>query len=150
MSTTIPILNLIPQPISAPILPILPNELNPPSDVSAEYSASAKTLKVTATISVPKGIDPNTIVLYQYYDPTNLLELNFYFVYDMTNTTNEWVEYKCPFEASNVDFSGRVIKLASVTGITTMLKDADPKTSRGTMTTVHSIGGGHGHEHGGK
>lgn len=147
MSLTAPILNLIPQPISAPILPILPNELAPPTNVSAEYSASARTLKVTATISVPKGLDPNTINLYQYFDPSNLLELQFYFVYDMTNTT-EWVEYTCPFNASNVDYSGRAIKLSSITGVTTMLKDDDPKTSRGTMTTVHSVGHGHGHGHG--
>lgn len=108
-------------------------QLNPPSVFTANYSNG--NLTGNATISLPNGVSPTSVVLKQFYSPS--LGLQFYFVYDyITPQGATYSDYQFAFTAAPKDYKNNAIPFATLTQATALIQDIDPKTSRGTTTPI--------------
>lgn len=124
-----------PAVVTVPILPATSqNELPPPFQVSSSYSTKANTLTVQTSVLLPQEItDPgSSVTVQQYFDPNNSSRLQFYFVYDMAD--NGSGQYQEAIFKITADPAG--IPLGRITETFMLTCDTDPKTSRGTTTTV--------------
>ncbi len=122
--------------VSNPIVPAAgQNELAPPFQVSSTYSTSKNTLSVQTSVFLPAEItDPaNQVAVQQYFDSSNPGQLQFYFVYDVVDSGSGQFQ-ETIFQVSNDPNGG--VNLSKVTETFMLMCDTDPKTSRGTTTTV--------------
>lgn len=127
------IYKLNPVNVDAPITPA--NDIQAPTDCTANYNPVTKVLTVYATITLPEGEDISKVTLEQYYSEE--LGLQFYYVYDFSSLEKpSYVSYKCYFEALNEDPTGTPIHFENIDSVLQIIQDIDPKTSRGTTTPI--------------
>jgi hypothetical protein len=108
-------------------------QLNPPSAFTANCSNGV--LTGNATISLPNGVSPTSVVLKQFYSPT--LGLQFYFVYNFTTPQGAtYNDYQFAFTADPKDYKNNPIPFTTLNQATALIQDIDPKTSRGTSTPI--------------
>lgn len=127
------IYKLTPVIVDAPITPA--NDIQAPTDCTANFNPVTKVLTVTATITLPQGEDISKVTLEQYYTPD--AGLQFYYVYDFSTPERAtYVPYQCSFEALSEDPSGTPIHFENIDSVLQIIQDIDPKTSRGTTTPI--------------
>lgn len=137
MSQIIPIVNLTPIVVTQPTLPNPEDELADLFEIYSEYNTSKKVLNSSVNGLIPVEVNIESVVVQQFYDARVPNELQFYFVYDLGGSTSgDFQEVTYTFAASNSDGKGGEIDLSTIENVFTLLVDDDPKTSRGTTTTV--------------
>ena len=110
-------------------------ELPDPVGCDAVYNTTNKTLEYTCTIQIPVEVDINDVKGYQYYSSDNENTLEIYFVYDYTRSlSGDYNTYDVSVVALDT------IDLTKIENIFNLIENIDPKTSRGTVTTVRSTG----------
>jgi len=134
MSEQIQAIKVTPTIVPNAIAPAtIENQLAPPFDVSPMYSTSAKALTVTTSVLIPIEIGPGSVTVQQYFDPGNASQIQFYFVYDLTKPGSGQFQ-EVVFQVTALQSKG--ITLSQITETLMLMCDSDPKTSRGTTTSV--------------
>lgn len=110
------------------------NQLPPLFDNSASISPTP-VLEYACSVMIPVEVSWGDVTVFQYYGGGSTLDI--YFVYDYPGTlSGDNQQYDVCVTALDKDISGQTIPLASIAEIFSLVQNKDPKTSRGTMTTV--------------
>ena len=110
------------------------NPLAPPINnvATATVVGGEACLTYSCTITIPVEVNLDKVTAQQYYAGNLCKTLEFYFVYDYDGTlSGENNHYNVILTANGVK-----APLAIITEIFSLIENIDPKTSRGTVTTV--------------
>jgi hypothetical protein len=110
------------------------NPLAPPVNNVATASVVSGVVNLTysCTITIPVEVNFDMVKAQQYYAGNQNKTLEFYFVYDYDGTlSGENNHYDVILTAN-----GTKAPLAIISEVFSLIENIDPKTSRGTVTTV--------------
>jgi hypothetical protein len=110
----------------------------PPFNVTAILSDDSETLAIVALVNVAQPFTEQPFLIYQNccLDNAGEVRLQFYICYtDLPVSTADFECFTLDFNASGTNLPKDVV-LDDVKTIETFLWNRDPKTSRGTVTTV--------------
>jgi hypothetical protein len=111
------------------------NPLPPPFNDSAVYNQSTNMLTITASVMLP---NVENITVEQYYSREDATKLQLCITYmDTLDPLTTFFTAPLTFNALPINDTGGLHVIKSVELI---LQDKDPKTSRGTVTTVAHSG----------
>lgn len=121
-------------PIDGPFQPKEKYELISPLDTSAEEIEEGKAISIRSTVFINASHQPKHVKIYTEDIDQETKNLSLYIVFDklVNNPQTKFISYKVDFEITE----NEVENIRDVKTATLFLKSSNPRTSRGTVTTV--------------